>query len=176
MSKGPGKLQRAITALIEANPDGAWAYEDLARAIYGRAGRYRAQKSAIGRAFKTMRLPGTWKVDRFGGDRRWWLCDPCSHASMRKVYPSWHDPAHFQPGGMYFKDVEKAKRYRDATPLERVEMDLADAHSDMGRAKHPDFQEGDPAEVAERIERLKARKAEMLAVPASRPSNHSPNA
>lgn len=67
---------------------------------------------------------------------------------------------------MYFKMVEKAKRYRDATPLERVEMDIDDANMDMRRAK--EIGEGDPAEVAERIERLKARKAELLAPSAAR--------
>ena len=48
MSKGLGKVQREITALIEAEPDGAWSYEERGRLIYGSAGR--PQKSAVGRA------------------------------------------------------------------------------------------------------------------------------
>ena len=48
MSKGPGKTQRAIAALIKAEPDGAWAYEHLAERIYGTARFTKAQKSAIG--------------------------------------------------------------------------------------------------------------------------------
>jgi hypothetical protein len=49
MSKGPGTVQRAIAALIEAEPSGAWAYEELSGLIYGTTVT-RAQKSAIGRA------------------------------------------------------------------------------------------------------------------------------
>ena len=75
MSKGPGKTQRALAALIEANPGGAWPFEDLAERIYGTALFTRAQKSAIGRALKTMRLPGTWAIWQasFNNDRRFWL-------------------------------------------------------------------------------------------------------
>jgi hypothetical protein len=111
MSKGPGKTQRAIAALIEANPGGAWPFEDLAKRIYGTALFTRAQKSAIGRALKTMRLPGTWAVWQasFQNDRRFWLFDPCSLESWRKIAADWH-PSHFQPGGGIFNWWEEAKR------------------------------------------------------------------
>ena len=80
MSKGCGKIQRAIGALIRAEPDGAWAYEHLAERIYGTALFTRAQKNAIGRALARMRLPGTWAVMRAvcQNDRRFWLFDPCN--------------------------------------------------------------------------------------------------
>jgi hypothetical protein len=54
MSRGPGKTQRAIAALIEAEPGGAWAFEHLTARIYGTSLFTRAQKGAIGRALKTM--------------------------------------------------------------------------------------------------------------------------
>ena len=44
MSKGFGKIQRAIAAMIKANPDGAWAYEHLAERIYETAPFTRAAK------------------------------------------------------------------------------------------------------------------------------------
>ena len=50
MSKGFGKVQRIIAALIKAEPDGAWAYEHLTERIYGTPRFTRAQKNAIGRA------------------------------------------------------------------------------------------------------------------------------
>ena len=80
MSKGFGKIQRSIAALIRAEPDGAWAYEHLTERIYGTALFTRAQKNAIGRALAHMRLPGTWTVMQasFNNDRRFWLFDPCS--------------------------------------------------------------------------------------------------
>lgn len=35
MSRGPGKIQRAIVAAINANPDKAWLVKDLCAAVYG---------------------------------------------------------------------------------------------------------------------------------------------
>jgi hypothetical protein len=120
MSKGPGKVQREIAALIEANPDGAWPYEQLGSLIYGwNGGRLFSQKTAVGRALKTMRLPGTWTVMQavFVNDRRFWLFDPCRLESWRKIDLSqkWRgDPEHFQPGGKYYEWWEEAVRRRDA--------------------------------------------------------------
>jgi hypothetical protein len=111
MSKGFGKVQGSIAALIRAEPDGAWAFEHLAERIYGTDRFTRAQKSAIGRALANMRLPGTWEVWQasFQNDRRFWLFDPCNLESWRKIVADW-DPAHFQPGGVIVKWTEEAKR------------------------------------------------------------------
>jgi hypothetical protein len=111
MSKGPGKTQRAIAALVAAEPDGAWPFEDLAKRIYGTARFTRAQKGAVGRALSRMHLPGTWTVLQasFQNDRRFWLYDPCNLESWRKIAGDW-PPAHFQPGGVIFGWWEKSKR------------------------------------------------------------------
>ena len=111
MSKGCGKVQRAIANLIRTDPDGAWAYEHLAERIYGTALFNRAQKNAIGRALARMRLPGTWTVSQasFQNDRRFWLFDPCNLDSWRKIV-SRCDPSHFHPDGVYFGWCEEAKR------------------------------------------------------------------
>jgi hypothetical protein len=118
MSKGPGKTQRAIAALIEANPSGAWRYEDLAERIYGTALFTRAQKGAIGRSLSRMHLPGTWAVWQasFKNDRRFWLFDPCSLESWRKIAAGSH-PANLQPGGTYYGWWEEAKRQARAKGL-----------------------------------------------------------
>ena len=112
MSKGFGKIQRSISALIRAEPDGAWAYEHLAERIYGTAFFTRAQKNAIGRALARMRLPGSWTVMqavRFN-DRRFWLYDPCRLEAWRKIASPHCDPSHWRPGGTYFGWCEEAKR------------------------------------------------------------------
>ena len=116
MSKGFGKIQRAIAALIKAQPDGAWAYEHLAERIYGTAPFNRAQKNAIGRALANMRLPGTWVVQQasFNNDRRFWLFDPCRLEAWRKIAGLRCHPANFQPGGVYFGWWEDAKRQTKA--------------------------------------------------------------
>jgi hypothetical protein len=110
MSKGFGKVQRSIAALIRAEPDGAWAYEHLIKRIYGTDRFARAQKNAIGRALAAMRLPGTWEVWQasFQNDRRLWLFDPCNLESWRKIAAGW-DPAHFQPGGVIFGWYKEAR-------------------------------------------------------------------
>jgi hypothetical protein len=65
MSKGPGRVQRAILALIAANPNGAWTTEDLCRAAYPGVNRVEKKHrlSAL-RALRTMALPGMWMVRR----------------------------------------------------------------------------------------------------------------
>ena len=57
MSKGFGKIQQSIAALIRAEPDGAWAYEHLAERIYGTDRFTRAQKNAIGRSARRHAAP-----------------------------------------------------------------------------------------------------------------------
>ena len=115
MSKGFGKVQRSIAALIRAEPDGAWAYEHLTERIYGTNRFTRAQKNAIGRALAAMRLPGTWEVWQasFQNDRRFWLFDPCNLESWRKIAAGW-DPAHFQPGCVIFGRYKEAQRLAQA--------------------------------------------------------------
>ena len=111
MGKRSGKIQRAIAALIKAQPDGAWAYEHLAERIDGTTPFTDAQKNAIGRALANMRLPGTWVVQQasFNNDRRFWLLTPPPRSMAQGGRPSLH-PAHFQPGGVYFGWWEDAKR------------------------------------------------------------------
>jgi hypothetical protein len=113
-SKGLGRIQRVILALIEAEPEGAWPYEELCRLVYpGVIIPTRSQLSAIGRALKP--LPGTWGPgygDGNGSGRhRRWLYDEGSLESTRKAHLSWHKD-NFEPGGAFFNLVERTKRTR----------------------------------------------------------------
>jgi hypothetical protein len=56
MSRGPGRIQQEIAALIAANPDGAWTTAGLCQHVYGLA-----EKKLI-RALEHMELPPLWKV------------------------------------------------------------------------------------------------------------------
>jgi hypothetical protein len=116
MSKGFGKVQRSIAALIRAEPGGAWPYEVLAERIYGTARFTRAQKNAIGRALANMRLPGTWEVWQasFKNDRRFWLFDPYNLESWRKIASPCH-PANLQPGG----SISAGAKRRSAGPRQK---------------------------------------------------------
>jgi hypothetical protein len=75
MSKGYGKVQRSILALIAAEkPDDGWSIEELCEDIYGDSTPTRAQLGAVKRALK-MKLPGSWKIGRTWPGRRSWLYD-----------------------------------------------------------------------------------------------------
>jgi hypothetical protein len=135
MSRGHGLVQRKILELIAAEPNGAWSLDNLCGIVYPPAIKTRAmakaQLVAIGRALKRLQLPGTWAVQR--NDRECWLCDPCNLGSMRIVYRG--HPSHFEPGGMYYKQVERAKRFRDGSPLDRINMQIEDEHKRLGAIK-----------------------------------------
>jgi hypothetical protein len=83
MSKGPGRIQRAILALINAKPDEAFTVEDLCRRIYpGGVKPTRAQLGAVTRAL-TMPLPGKWTFGKIWPDCRWWLFDASRAPEVR---------------------------------------------------------------------------------------------
>jgi hypothetical protein len=149
-----------IAALIEAEPDGAWSYDDLCAKIYKGAPNP-ARLSAVGRALANMMLPGTWTCGQCD-DRRRWLYDECNLASVRKAHPDLAG-RHFQPGGRVFERVEAAKRYRDASPVEKIDADIAGLQIRMGYlgvALQAGF---DRAACEAKIRKLVARIAELEA-------------
>ena len=82
---------------------------------------------------------------------------------MRKIHGSCHK-SHLEPGGMYFEGVEKAKRFRDSSPLERIEMRIGDErHAMNGLASIGALDSATRQEFAERIKELEKEKAELLA-------------
>ena len=69
MSRGPGRIQRAILALIESDAHGAWLVTDICRHEY--AGIDRVEKKhqvAVNRALSAMTLPPDWEA-RYSGSR-----------------------------------------------------------------------------------------------------------
>jgi hypothetical protein len=57
MSRGPGRIQQEIAALIASNPDGAWLTADLCEHIYGLV--EKKHRVAVTRAIKQMELPSS---------------------------------------------------------------------------------------------------------------------
>jgi hypothetical protein len=153
MSRGAGHIQRTILALIADQPHGAWSTSDLCDIVYGRGVITKAQRVAVTRALRRMTLPGTWCTEWCGGWRRDtyenYLCDPCDLQSMSfKVTRLGCDPAHLEPGGIVHKAVQRAKRWRDASPVERIDMEIEVAR--------------DLLEDAERVAELQAEKARLI--------------
>jgi hypothetical protein len=70
MSRGLGKTQRAILALIAAHPDEAWNLTELCGLIYpSNMEPTRAQTNAVSRALR-MTLPGRWTFGYVDGRHR----------------------------------------------------------------------------------------------------------
>jgi hypothetical protein len=79
MSRGLGRVQREILALTKVQP-GPWTVEELCRLVYKfqpglNLPTKRAQRVAVGRALKSMVLPGKWRVGRIWPDCRTFLYD-----------------------------------------------------------------------------------------------------
>jgi hypothetical protein len=58
MSRGLGATQRAILALIDNAPAGAWSTTELCNSIYG--GAEKKYRVAVARALRTVALPDGW--------------------------------------------------------------------------------------------------------------------
>jgi hypothetical protein len=65
MSRGPGRIQQSVVAMIEADPQGAWTTTELCEYIY-QSGVERWQRVAVARALRDMQLPPLWCVRRIG--------------------------------------------------------------------------------------------------------------
>jgi hypothetical protein len=163
MSKGPGRIQRAIAALIEAEPDGAWTAADLCLIAYPHSQTVmRMRFISVLRALHAMKLPGTWIFGRASSsDRRRWLWDRCSHASARKAHPGYRE--HVYCSGSVFQKVEEAIGWRDASDLERLDARILRTQTAMGYIGMALRAGGDIKESRAQVEGLAALLSELRA-------------
>ena len=84
MSRDLGRLQRAISELIESSgpEDVGWTTSWLCEHVYGGKSS-KSQRSALMRAIKTMKLPPGWKFER-GWDELQLINDKRFHARSRR--------------------------------------------------------------------------------------------
>ena len=84
MSRDPGRLQRAISELIESSGPGdvGWTTSWLCEHVYGGKSS-KSQRTALIRAIKTMKLPVGWKFER-GWDELQLINDERFHARSRR--------------------------------------------------------------------------------------------
>lgn len=124
MSRSAGHIQRTILTLIAKHPHGAWTTSDLSRIVYG-GDVTKARRVAVARALRRMKLPGTWRTERcYDGKRSTsesYLCNPCDLLSMRfKVERLRYHPDHLRPGGVIFKEVERANAKAHTSAVEEA--------------------------------------------------------
>jgi hypothetical protein len=177
MSRGLGWTQRAILALIEEAPGGAWPSDELCTLLYHRNRTEKKHRVAVLRALQTMPLPGTWQVwrlSRHGG--AYCLVDPCSDESMARLryaersftgaasldFADWkrRDPEDFERARA---QAAESRRYRDASPIDKLTTDIAAAERRAAMwatvaREGPGAAEGFKTAL-KRVEALKAEKA-----------------
>jgi hypothetical protein len=120
MSRGPGRIQQEIAALIAANPDGAWTTTVLCQHIYGLV--EKKHRVAVIRAFEHMEWPPLWKVcvlGRQGGE----LClyntgDVTSTMRKQRFNRGWADRKRAT------QDVRWERAYHKASPVEKIKIRL----------------------------------------------------
>jgi hypothetical protein len=89
--------RRSILELIASDPNGDWNVHQICERIYGHSDRKKG--SAVRRALRNMRLPGTWRLGWRNSAMR--LYDPCSDARLTDLQKriehlekkGWHENA-----------------------------------------------------------------------------------
>ena len=150
MSKGPGRVQRAISALIDGDPDGAWTTADICRAVYPDDEIDKKHRVAVLYALRHMTLPGTWTVRRLSrAGVEYCLYDPCRDEAQTRV--AWMEIigwGRYDPNYRRWKKKEadgmverahtrtaEARRWRDASPVEKIDRDISQLRMILGGIK-----------------------------------------
>jgi hypothetical protein len=169
MSRGLGRVQRVVADLIAAKPDGAWTTAMLCNHVYGRDAE-KKHRVAVIRALMLMQLPEPWTLRR--GDRtgcELCLVNACSVESLaRRIWleaDSMYDFDEWK--GHYPHRVERAReqaqeaqRYCDASPVEKIDIDIANLQKTLGLLGMVGARERF-TETAKQIADLQAKKAEL---------------
>jgi hypothetical protein len=80
--------------------------------------------------------------------------EPAAELAAQQVKPWWR--RHFEPGGWCYELVERAKRFRDGSPLDHVDMQIEDVMKMCG---------GSPEATREHIERMAKLQEERKRLP-----------
>jgi hypothetical protein len=150
--RGPGRIQQEIAALIAANPDDAWTPE-------------KKHRVAVTRALRQMELPPLWRtvrLNRSGAEHC--LYNAGSLESTKRKYHL----AGWPLDSLYLiervpKDVADARRYDEASPVEKVDIDIGRLQQRTVALKRLGAGRGAFAELAEEMAKLHRRKAELQA-------------
>jgi len=151
MSRGPGRIQQTIIELIASDPHGAWTVGQICERIYPdewqkhRVAVARALRHAVARALRHMELPGTWSIGPSHPKREYCLYDKCDEESaQRQIYFAIDVSISFaawkqNPDKSSFwiehvrKEVSTARRHRDGSPIEKLDIEIAELNSEKGR-------------------------------------------
>ncbi len=143
MSRGLGHIQRSILAVLETDIDGAWTVSQICERVYPGIDRIeKKHRVAVARAIRKMVLPGTWRTRMvYASGAEYCVCNECSLISMARL--DWFSylsrrgarsydlteymvgwSHRYEPGGNTHDLVERAKRYRDGSEIDRLDMQI----------------------------------------------------
>jgi hypothetical protein len=145
MGRGYGQVQREILALLN-DPDGAWTTTELCQLVYGIEQVEKRHRVAVARAVKKISFPtlGWFYVGKSGGENL--LFNKYSVAGRIRFqwfrdfsdmsFDTFRGSEHFAPIAKEISaNVEKARRFRDADELGRLDMLIEDAAEKVGLAE-----------------------------------------
>jgi hypothetical protein len=163
MCRGPGRIQQELTALIAASPDDAWTTGELCGLIYYGQRSYaptpeKKHRVAVTRALRQMELPRLWRtvrLNRSGAEHC--LYNAGSLESTKRKYHL----AGWQLDSPYLiervpKDVADARRYDEASPVEKVDIDIGRLQQRSMALKRFGAGKEALAELAEEVAKLEA--------------------
>jgi hypothetical protein len=170
MSRGPGRVQQTITDLIASDPHGAWTVREICERLYPGWRVEKKHRVAVTRALRRMKLPGTWGVrmlHRQGSEYYlydkcdeestehadylgYWKAAPMGFAAWKERFPHRIDEAR--------KSCSEARRYRDASPIEKLQIEIAELNTKIGFAGMAGIS---PAPFRQQIAELKEKKTEL---------------
>jgi hypothetical protein len=173
MSLGPGRIQRVILGLIAAEPDGVWTTDQLCRLAYPGVNRVeKKHRVAVLHALRKLALPGEWMTRR----RRRPGCehclyDPCSDEAQAHVgwlestwgdsFEVWKTSPHRIERAR--EKAAEARRWRDASPVEKLDMEIGRLQTAMGFIGMALQNGGDTRECRADIEKFLAEIAALKA-------------
>jgi hypothetical protein len=164
MGRGYGQVQLEILALL-SDPDGAWTTTELCQLVYGIEQVEKRHRVAVARAVKKISsaTPDWFYVGKPGGENllfnkysvagriRWrWFTD---FSDMN--FDTFRASKHFGPiANEIAANVEKAKRFRDADELGKLDMLIEDVAEKIGLAES--------ARDKDRANELKRKRSQLV--------------
>lgn len=167
MSRGPGRIERAIDAAFAAEPDGAFTVERLAGMAYPEAGRIeRRHRVAVLRAARNVleRRP-EWRMERSraeGGIAALYRADSARSIALKDLifgqtwccpYPLPYDAlvASLAEGGSNTRRLDPGSWARREAAIARARLDGREAEADRLQAEHDEERRRKMAEIAAQV-------------------------
>jgi len=176
MSRGHGRVQQVVLALIEAEPEGAWETSVICAQVYRGANRVeKKHRVAVSRALRKTSLPETWDI-RYGGrqggehvlynrlslestSRCLWLAlfgrRHCTYEKFCEFYSHQVDNAR--------TEVAEYRRYFEADEIGRLDIRIAAQRKRAGLARMIGANAEFYRSIAENIKALTEQKAALEA-------------